>query len=200
MWRYELPFALAHERLQKARPVCNPNVAFTCQLLLLAKKMGTGATKVPMTMSETPRTCRVVQRHPKEPWLLLISAKQASGATHFDPRFAWTVQLAEACVLWIGADCADEWAATIAVQRHLKWLQTFEGIQQELRVLRDGQETTWFWQMLGLSKVDAAEFAAVDGTLDADADVMLQQAKLSCTIASSESTGIMSAKVAAAGA
>jgi predicted protein tyrosine phosphatase len=45
MWRFKMTFDAALESLQKVRPICNPNTGFTCQLLVLGKKLGVSRAK-----------------------------------------------------------------------------------------------------------------------------------------------------------
>ncbi|CDJ52089.1 hypothetical protein, conserved [Eimeria brunetti] len=48
MWRLQLPFAEAFERMRNRRAICSPNTGFTFQLLLLQKRLGLRHPRAPI--------------------------------------------------------------------------------------------------------------------------------------------------------
>lgn len=182
MWRFKMPFDQAHECLRKVRPICNPNTAFTCQLLVLGKKLGAagGAGASPLSAASPtarPLVFRVAPHHPKEPLLLLMAVDvSAVAARHqhqplLDPRFGWVVQRGAEWLLWLGARIPDEGAVRDAVQQHAQWLLSFEGLRYAVTPLREAAEPPDFWEALGLGG-ERRDLVGERSAFDADFDVL----------------------------
>jgi predicted protein tyrosine phosphatase len=176
MWRYSIPFETAHERLRRVRPICNPNTGFTCQLLVLGKRLGLGGQgNAQAPPSDRSVVFRVAPYHPMEPFLLLMPTDwHWPNCPNFDPRFGWVVQRGLDAVLWIGAQVADAEATTSAVRQHYSWLQCFERIETRLTIVQDGLEPLQFWQLMGLPSAppDRCKFTALRPAFDADAELL----------------------------
>jgi len=156
MWQFNLSFEAAHERIRKARPICNPNTGFTCQLLNLSKRLGTSGnpaqsrSEADKSQSDKMTLFRVAPYHPKEPFLYLVPAGASASWPLLDPRFGWVVQQGQSFTLWMGSEVADSEAVCAAVRQHLRWLEKFERSQGTLSEISEGQESVEFWQALGL--------------------------------------------------
>lgn len=184
MWRFNLSFDAAHERLRKARPICNPNTGFTCQLLQLGKKLGgTGGLGAGAGAAERPsqpeRTVlyRVAPYHPKEPFLLLVAAEWPAAWPLLDPRFGYVAQRGSSLILWLGSQVPDAEAVRAAVSQRMRWLETFERCHCTLAVVEEGAETPQFWEALGLEGGPPAPgagppLAAPRAAFDADHDLL----------------------------
>eukprot|EP00811_Abedinium_folium_P026071 NODE_3787_length_1986_cov_4.259817.p1 GENE.NODE_3787_length_1986_cov_4.259817~~NODE_3787_length_1986_cov_4.259817.p1 ORF type:complete len:547 (-),score=115.88 NODE_3787_length_1986_cov_4.259817:346-1794(-) len=181
MWRFNMAFEVAHEKIRKVRPICNPNTGFTCQLLTLAKKLGIGtigSTPDSSARLERPAVFRIASHHAKEPFLMLTPAKLPPAWPIFDPRFTWVLQSGNPqwCQLtvWIGTQVVDSEAAKAAVQDHIRWLEHFEKCRCTYRIEKEGMETIAFWQALGLQgpPSDSTSLAARCESYDADAEIL----------------------------
>jgi predicted protein tyrosine phosphatase len=174
MWRYSLPFETAHDRLRKVRSICNPNTGFTCQLLVLAKRLGITGQQAPP--SDRTVVYRVAPYHPMQPFLLLLPVEGShwSISPNFDPRFGWMVQRGLETALWIGAQVVDAEAAQSAVREHLSWLKFFERLDVQLSIVQDGLESPHFWNLLGLpgAPADRCKFTSQRPGFDADAAIL----------------------------
>eukprot|EP00930_Biecheleria_cincta_P056269 TRINITY_DN42418_c0_g1_i1.p1 TRINITY_DN42418_c0_g1~~TRINITY_DN42418_c0_g1_i1.p1 ORF type:complete len:782 (-),score=95.94 TRINITY_DN42418_c0_g1_i1:111-2456(-) len=176
MWRLNLSFEAAHDHIRQARPICNPNTGFTCQLLQLAKRLGTSGQAVPMT--DRAMLFRVAPYHPKEPFLLLTPTEWQGQTTKFDPRFGWVLQVGLQMILWIGSQVPDPSATREAVEEHLRRLELFERCQCSLTVVNEGEEVPLFWQALGElgSAAEPGSLVCAWPALDADYDVLVASA------------------------
>merc|ERR1711865_1027377 len=78
----------------------------------------------------------------------------------------------------MGAQVLDVKAVQSAVQQHLAWLRTFEKIDVQLSVVRDGLESADFWKLVGLpgAPTDRCQFTATRPDLDADAVILANSA------------------------
>lgn len=175
MWKFNLPFEAAHDRIRKVRQICNPNTGFTCQLLVHAKRLGIGG--VPYSPpTDRPTVYRVAPYHPMEPFLLLLVTDwlPSPNSPNFDPRFGWVVQRGLEAVLWIGAQVADAEATQSAVHQHFSLCQIFERIEVRVSTTQDGLEPPQFWQLLGLTAApaDRCKFTAPRAAFDADAEIL----------------------------
>lgn len=177
MWKYSIPFETAHERIRRVRPICNPNTGFTCQLLVLGKRLGVGGGGNPQApTSDRPTLFRVGPYHPNEPFLLLLPTEcpQWPHAPTLDPRFGWVVQRGLEAVLWLGADVCDAEATQAAARQHVAWQLSFERLEMRFTVVQDGQEPLQFWQLFGLASPppDRSKFAVRKANFDADAAIL----------------------------
>lgn len=176
MWRYAKPFEAAHEMIRRVRMICNPNTGFTCQLIVLGKRLGLGGSPAQAPAADRPLIYRVGPYHPNEPFLLLhpVEMSQWSSAPNFDSRFGWVVQRGLNVVLWIGSQVVDAEAAKNAVLEHFDLVHLFEKYKVNLSVIQDDLEPNEFWQHCGLTTrpADHAAFAAPRPSLDADADIL----------------------------
>eukprot|EP00930_Biecheleria_cincta_P069584 TRINITY_DN57302_c0_g1_i1.p1 TRINITY_DN57302_c0_g1~~TRINITY_DN57302_c0_g1_i1.p1 ORF type:complete len:770 (-),score=115.83 TRINITY_DN57302_c0_g1_i1:190-2499(-) len=173
MWRQNLSFEAAFDQIRQARPICNPNTGFTCQLLLLAKRLGTNGRAAPAPNMTS--IFRVSPYHPKEPFLLLIPAVRQGQMPKFDPRFGWVVQAGSQVILWIGSKVPDPSATRVAVEEHLRRLAFFERCRCSLTVMDEGQESPLLWQVLGElgSAADQASLVCTNLQFDEDYDLLL---------------------------
>lgn len=174
MWRFAWSFDSAFEHIRKVRPICNPNTGFTCQLLMLGKKLGVGGAGNVQAGSATDKLYRVGPYHPREPFLLLIPQIELPAGPTLDPRFAWAIQCQQQFILWIGSLVTDVEACRAAVQQHLCWEEYFERRQYSLEEVHDGREPPQFWQMLGLQgpPIDRSNIVALRPELDGDAETL----------------------------
>jgi len=185
MWRYAIPFETAHERIRRVRPICNPNTGFTCQLLVLGKRLGLGGGNPQAPSSDVAKVHRVGPYHPNEPFLLLLPPDlHWSTSPSFDPRFGYVVQRGLEAVLWIGSQVADVEATQSAVREHLSYLLTFERLEVRLSIVQDGLEPPQFWQHCGLSEppADRSTFTVLRPAFDADADTLVNGASTRPTV------------------
>lgn len=173
MWKQSLSFEAAHDQIRRARPICNPNTGFTCQLLLLAKKLGTSGQPAPSP--DRMSIFRVAPYHPKEPFLLLRPAVRQGQMQKFDPRFGWVVQAGSQVILWIGSKVPDLGATRVAVEEHLRRLAFFERCRCSLTVMNEGQESPLLWQALGEfgAGTDQGSLVSVSPGFDEDYDILL---------------------------
>jgi predicted protein tyrosine phosphatase len=178
MWRYSIAFESAHERIRQVRPICNPNTGFTCQLLVLGKRLGLGGNCNPHPPpSDRPTVFRVAPYHPMEPFLLLYPAEWLPDTPNFDPRFGWVVQRGCEASLWIGAQVANAEATQSAARQHFSLIHDFEKIEVRLSVVQDGLESSQFWQLLGIAGPpnDRCQFTATRLCFDTDAEILGKQ-------------------------
>lgn len=173
MWRQSLSFEAAHDLIRQARPICNPNTGFTCQLLLLAKRLGTSGQPAPAP--DRTSIFRVAPYHPKEPFLLLRPAVRQGQMQNFDPRFGWVVQVGSQVILWIGSRVPNPGATRVAVEEHLRRLAFFERCRCSLTVMNEGQESPLLWQALGEfgAATDQGSLVSVSPGFDEDYDILL---------------------------
>lgn len=172
MWRFDIPFDVAHERVQQVRPTCNPNVGFTCQLLLLGKKLSAARAN---TAQPSSQLCvfRVAPHHAKEPFLFLRPVPDFSpAAPAFDPRFVWVLRRGDRMVCWVGSR-AEPSGARDAVRQCLHWATSFERCSYSLTEMQEGAELPCLWEMLGLSEpADHSRLSAPRPAFDADAEAL----------------------------
>jgi len=173
MWRQNLSFEAAFDQIRQARPICNPNTGFTCQLLLLAKRLGTSGQPAPAP--DRTSIFRVSPYHPKEPFLLLTPAARQGQMPKFDPRFGWVVQADSQVILWNGSQIPDPGATRLAVEEHLRRLALFERCQCSLTIVSEGQESPLLWQALGElgSATAQASLVSANPQFDEDYDLLL---------------------------
>mmetsp|Transcript_89717 Transcript_89717/g.159448 ORF Transcript_89717/g.159448 Transcript_89717/m.159448 type:complete len:798 (+) Transcript_89717:111-2504(+) len=177
MWRLNLSFEQAHERIRQVRPICNPNTGFTCQLLQLAKRLGTSGQAAPIT--DRASLYRVAPYHQKEPFLLLVPSEHQTGRPKFDPRFGWVAQMGLQLVLWMGSQVPDADAVREAVDEHRRRLEFFERCQCSLTVVKEGEEAP-LWQVLGeFPPADRASLVALRSEFNADHELMAAAAGVS---------------------
>lgn len=195
MWRFSLSFDAGHDRIRKARPICNPNAGFTCRLLLLGKKLGVGGGPVqsPTEKSHAESTVllRVTPYHPKEPFLYLVPVEWPASWPLLDPRFGWVVQQGPTLFFWLGGQVVDCQAVSAAVRQHVRWLETFEKCQCMLTQVSEGQEPVQFWQALGLPNgppPDRGPLAAARPAFDADYELMCKSAAAAREMPAEESS------------
>lgn len=179
MWRFMMPFEAAHDAIRKARPICNPNTGFTCQLLRFGKKLGVGLSSQAgaLPACDGPVVSRIVAHHARAPFPVLVPMEWPgeSSARSLDGRFGWVIQRGAHWVLWIGARAVSE-EAEAAVQQHAAWAETFERCRYTLAVVHEGKEQAQFWSMLDMlppTADRAAAFSAPRSAFDADAEVRL---------------------------
>eukprot|EP00928_Gymnodinium_smaydae_P074012 TRINITY_DN5709_c2_g1_i1.p1 TRINITY_DN5709_c2_g1~~TRINITY_DN5709_c2_g1_i1.p1 ORF type:complete len:870 (-),score=133.94 TRINITY_DN5709_c2_g1_i1:193-2802(-) len=186
MWRFGIPFETAHERLRLARPICNPNTGFTCQLLSLGKKLRVSGSGTPQSnaarnaVSEKAILFRVAPHHPKEPFLLLkateLSPSGAAGASRsvvLDPRFGWAALHGQQIVFWAGPRTPDAEAAQAAVNNYVRWAEAFEHNRLTLSIASESADPARLWQLLSASGVQVDGAVAVDPALDADYEILV---------------------------
>lgn len=174
MWTQQISFETAHERLRKVRPICNPNTGFTCQLLMLGKRLGIGAGGKPPPPPDKLTLFRVSPHHQKEPFLLFVPAELQQSAPALDPRFGWVLQRGKELVLWLGAQVPNEDAVQQAVHQHARWWDKFEKRQCDVTVVQQGAEPLHFWQLLGMqaAPADPSSIVSLRPALDADFEIM----------------------------
>mmetsp|Transcript_76048 Transcript_76048/g.211346 ORF Transcript_76048/g.211346 Transcript_76048/m.211346 type:complete len:769 (-) Transcript_76048:21-2327(-) len=186
MWRFSISFETAHERVRKVRPICNPNTGFTCQLLLLGKKLGLSGQRAQATpVADRISIYRVGPHNPKEPFLLLLPFDISDPTVRplFDPRFGWVVSRGEQLVLWLGSQVPDREATKAAVAQHARWLEKFERCQCTLVVCSEGAEAPELWHALGvqapLADDDCQALAAPRQCFNGDFEVLRAESEAS---------------------
>lgn len=174
MWKFNISFDVAHERLRNVRPICNPNTGFTCQLLIFGKKLGFGVQGGMPPVENKPQLFRVAPHHPKEPLLLLLPAELPKSGPIFDQRFGWVVQRGSQLVLWLGSQVPDAEAVQNAVRQHAQRLETFERCRCTLIVGHEGEEPPQLWQALDLPNAlpDHGGLAATRPSLDSEFEIL----------------------------
>jgi len=185
MWRQGLPFEAAHEKLRKARPICNPNTGFTCQLLMLGKRLGVssshpGQVSMPNSVVERPQLFRVAPHHSKEPSLVLTSADWPRSWPYFDPRFGWVILHAAQAILWLGLQVPHPEAVEAMVKQHVRLVEAFERRDVTVTVVPQGAEagSSHLWQSItsvppGGPKPDLCALAAdANPAFDADFEIL----------------------------
>jgi len=181
MWRQGMSFEAAHEKLRKARPICNPNTGFTCQLLTLGKRLGISgrsgqACGAAAGVADRPQLFRVIPHHPKEPFLLLAPSEWPRSWPHFDPRFGWVVQRGNQIFLWLGCQVPDPEAVQVAVRQHARWVEAFERRGLSVSILSEGAESTQFYQAVtttpGSALPEVLGLANTNPAYDADFEVI----------------------------
>eukprot|EP00931_Biecheleriopsis_adriatica_P115703 TRINITY_DN91468_c0_g1_i1.p1 TRINITY_DN91468_c0_g1~~TRINITY_DN91468_c0_g1_i1.p1 ORF type:complete len:801 (-),score=129.95 TRINITY_DN91468_c0_g1_i1:10-2412(-) len=182
MWRFQLSFEAAHEQIRQVRPICNPNTGFTCQLLQLAKRLGTSGQVAPL--SDRPSLFRVAPYHPKEPFLLLVPSERNS----IDPRFGWVVQVGLQLILWMGSKVPDPDAVRDTVEEHRRRLDFFERCQCSLTILKEGEEASSLWQALG--ETPQASLVAIRPEFDADYETMVAACTVSAGLGAGRSSSM----------
>uniref|UniRef100_A0A7S1AJT9 Protein-serine/threonine phosphatase n=1 Tax=Noctiluca scintillans TaxID=2966 RepID=A0A7S1AJT9_NOCSC len=166
MWR-GMRFEEAHDTVRKARPICNPNTGFTCQLLKFGKKL----------QGHTPDfvVSRIAPHDRREPFLLLVPvdwSREAAGRT-FDSRFGWVVQRGAHLVLWIGSRVANVEEVEAAARQHVLWLESFERLTCSLTVTHECMEPAHLWTMLDIAPPsERGAFSAPRPAFDADAAIL----------------------------
>eukprot|EP00929_Paragymnodinium_shiwhaense_P109498 TRINITY_DN75964_c0_g1_i1.p1 TRINITY_DN75964_c0_g1~~TRINITY_DN75964_c0_g1_i1.p1 ORF type:complete len:791 (+),score=110.12 TRINITY_DN75964_c0_g1_i1:145-2517(+) len=187
MWRFRIPFEAAHERARKIRPICNPNTGFTCQLLLLGKKLGITGNANPV--SDKPLLFRVAPHDPRAPYLLLCPT-EITSLPLFDPRFGWVVQCGNQLVLWLGSQVPDREATRVAVEQHVRWLETFERRCCSLLVCHEGAEPPELWHALDITvPAEDAKLAASRPSYDEDFETLKSVAATAARLAVAPSLG-----------
>merc|ERR1712150_26188 len=145
MWSLSISFKAALDMLQGVRPICNPNTAFTCQLLQLEKRLSKGYCP------PGPFLLRVVPYHPKELFLLPKPHRLSSlSPPIFDPRFGWILRHEQHLILWLGSRVPDTEAVHVAVLQHAHWLDIFEHCQCTVTTMHEGGEQQELWHALGM--------------------------------------------------
>jgi len=180
MWKDTLSFEAAQERIQKVRPICNPNAGFTLQLLLLRQKLGglgSTASAQPSPSSgapDKPQLFRVAPHHPREPFLLLMPVEKEAAWPLFDPCFGWVVQSGTQLILWIGSQVPDVDVVEAAVFQHAQHLEAFENCKHTVTVMREGEDHPQLWQALGMPNAPAESvgFAVVRPDFDSEFEIM----------------------------
>jgi len=181
MWRFNLSFEAAHEKLRKVRPICNPNTGFTFQLLLLGKKLSSsvslsGHPAAPLQPPDRPLLFRVAPYHPREPFLLLVPVEWSSPWPSIDPRFGWVVQRGLQLVCWIGSQVLGAGPVREAVLEHSRRLEAFERCKCNVKVIMEGEEP--LWEVLGLptDPGDCSSLVTHRPAFDTDFEVLQSQA------------------------
>lgn len=181
IWRDKLSFDDAFERIREVRPICQPNPNFTCQLLVLVKKL-THTGSLAWT-GDRPLFYRVAPYHAREPFLLLKETQVIPSASipdsvlqAIDPRFGWVVMHGSEATLWIGAEVADAGHTKVAVEEHLGWLLRFEKRAITLSVVQDRSEPPQFWEFFGLNSapLERGNFISHNCSYDEDATITVQ--------------------------
>jgi len=149
MWKFDLSFDAAHERIRKVRPICNPNTGFTCQLLLLGKRLNAGKLSPEEAPPSTPSLLRIAPYHPKEPFLIAAPTEMAASGPILDPRFGYVIQQGSSLVLWMGSKIPERKPVSAAVAQYAKWLEMFEHNICSVQVVEEGSESADLWQALG---------------------------------------------------
>ena len=91
MWKRKLSYPEAQAFVQAARPICQPNAGFICQLLSFHKRL--------MKQPETEVLSRITVRACALTSIVLATAAQTTSPS--DPRFAYICQRGEKFYIWI---------------------------------------------------------------------------------------------------
>lgn len=175
MWRQGLSFEVAFQNLRKVRPICNPNTGFTCQLLLLSRRLGIAGCGQAVGMEKT-LLFRVAPHNSKEPFLILMPVQWPRSWPFFDSRFGWVVQRGSKLLLWLGSQVPDPDAVQAAVQQHVRLTEVFEQLSVDLTVLQEGTDLSQLLQVLATAPCGAPPsscgLATINPALDAEHEVL----------------------------
>eukprot|EP00656_Telonema_subtile_P057008 TRINITY_DN9276_c0_g1_i1.p1 TRINITY_DN9276_c0_g1~~TRINITY_DN9276_c0_g1_i1.p1 ORF type:complete len:732 (+),score=142.29 TRINITY_DN9276_c0_g1_i1:106-2301(+) len=141
MSRLKLTYEESFAKTQEARPICNPNTGFICQLLDFSRRL-----TEPMAQ---PRAYRVVEHAPHVPDCNNICARLvASEGNNLSHDECVVIHTPTRVFLWIGTAAKDECVAAAKV--HVQRLQLFESAPRSCDMVTDGAESSAFWNAASL--------------------------------------------------
>lgn len=136
MCRLELSYEDAFAKTQEARPICNPNTGFICQLLDFHRRL-----TEPLT---TPRAHRICRHAPHVPDCTNFCARLVTGENNPLKRDECSVIHTPTRVfLWVGGAAQADNIAN--AKEHVKRLQRFEGAPSTCDEITAGAEPPAFW-------------------------------------------------------
>uniref|UniRef100_F6HRF2 Protein-tyrosine-phosphatase MKP1 n=1 Tax=Vitis vinifera TaxID=29760 RepID=F6HRF2_VITVI len=143
MWREGQSFEDAFQYVKAARGVTNPNMGFACQLLQCQKRVHA----VPVSPNSVLRMYRMAPHSPYDPLHLVPKMLSHPGTLGLDSRGAFIVHVPSAIYVWIGENCnlvMSNNARTAACQ-----VIRYERAQGPIVNIKEGEETSEFWDALG---------------------------------------------------
>lgn len=91
MWLRRFSFVQAFDHVRRAPQICTPNTGFTCQLLVLGKRLGIIAS-TNSGLLDAVNIYRAAPHNPRNPLLVLSQVEFKPGHKPLDPRFGFLVQ------------------------------------------------------------------------------------------------------------
>lgn len=136
MARLELTYEEAFAKTQQARPICNPNTGFICQLLDFHRRL-----TEPLTVARAHRVCR---HAPHVPECTNFCARLVTGENNPLKRDeCHVIHTPTRVFLWTGAAAQQDCIA--AAREHVRRLQRFEGAPSTCEEVTAGAEPSLFW-------------------------------------------------------
>ena len=132
----KLSYDEAFAKVQEARPICNPNTGFICQLLDFDRRL-----KEPM---KQPRAYRITRHAPHVADCTNICARSVSGEGNtLESDDCYVLHTVNRTFLWIGSAAKDDCVAAAKV--HVQRLQLHESAPRSCDMVTAGEETPSFW-------------------------------------------------------
>lgn len=136
MSRLKLSYEDAFAKTQEARPICNPNTGFLCQLLDFSRRL-----TEPMAQ---PRAYRVARHAPHVPDCNNFCARMVtSEGNDLNHEECVVIHTPTRVFLWIGTAASEECMA--AAKIHVQRLQLFESAPRSCDMVTAGAESSPFW-------------------------------------------------------
>ena len=95
MWKSRISYSEAHERVQKTRPICQPNAGFLCQLLAFQKRI---------VDKSVPDDFRIVSRVTARKFGDSFVVVGLKANNRLDPRFAYVSQTTKAFTILVSPE------------------------------------------------------------------------------------------------
>lgn len=95
MWKNRIPYSEAHERVQRTRPICQPNAGFLCQLLAFQKRF---------LDKSVPGDFRIVSRVTARKFGESFVVVGVKANNPMDPRFAYVSQTDKAFTILVSPE------------------------------------------------------------------------------------------------
>jgi len=149
MYKYELDFKPAFEKVKEKRTIVNPNAGFLCQLVHLNKRLRAPAGAHTRENDDKLQGYRVKIHSRRTDFLVLSSDFMNQGVPLYDPRFAYLLRKRNLFIGWIGESCKDLDKVKRTMEEHVTWVEKYEGVTGHLKICHQNQEISEFWEWHG---------------------------------------------------
>eukprot|EP00658_Telonema_sp_P-2_P077611 TRINITY_DN7058_c0_g1_i4.p1 TRINITY_DN7058_c0_g1~~TRINITY_DN7058_c0_g1_i4.p1 ORF type:complete len:362 (+),score=77.74 TRINITY_DN7058_c0_g1_i4:424-1509(+) len=151
MCRLKLTYEEAFAKTQEARPICNPNTGFICQLLDFHRRM-----TEPLTQA---RAYKIMRHAPNVAECKNYCARLVTGeGNSLGSEECVVIHSPTRIFLWVGQAAHDECIAAAKV--HVQRLQVFESAPRSCDMVNAGAESTAFWHAASEGGLDTPVQAA----------------------------------------
>jgi hypothetical protein len=150
-------FQEALEEVQKCRPVANPNIMFSAQLLWWHMRLYKEYTALPVI----PRVFVIGSHQVEDPEyivarLLMENVFDRNGEKGIDPRGMYVIQTQNLVYVWIGSQiCKSNLERyTDKCNKHISLLQKYEKASSTVITVKEGEEPKEFWEQWNNAPVE----------------------------------------------